>query len=221
MLLGDWNARLGSAPWVDRLEERGIHGEMLEALQKSYQKIIMQVKVNGKKGPAFLSKQGVKQGCPASPGLFGFFVEVVADYLDATDKHESRTVTEKEWVPAVPSGDGWRRVSRLFYADDLTLLATNGSRLFRGLWVLSVFCEAFGMRINIKKCEVLLFGEDRLDAWAGTRCQKCEKLTPENTMLLCDGCAKGWHMQCLTPPLAQSPRGKWWCPECRERGLGY
>ena len=33
-------------------------------------------------------------------------------------------------------------------------------------------------------------------------------------MLLCDGCDKGTHMYCLTPPLREVPQGDWFCPDC-------
>lgn len=34
------------------------------------------------------------------------------------------------------------------------------------------------------------------------------------TMLLCDWCGTGWHVKCLTPPLAAVPPGTWICPSC-------
>lgn len=36
-------------------------------------------------------------------------------------------------------------------------------------------------------------------------------------MLLCDNprCNKGYHINCLHPPLASVPRGAWFCPECK------
>jgi hypothetical protein len=66
-----------------RLEERGVTGTALDALQRCYERVEMRVKVNGVTGEAFLSAHGVKQGCPLSPTLFGFFVEGFADYVDA------------------------------------------------------------------------------------------------------------------------------------------
>ncbi|KXZ46379.1 hypothetical protein GPECTOR_44g55 [Gonium pectorale] len=45
-------------------------------------------------------------------------------------------------------------------------------------------------------------------------CQKCLKGLPADTMVLCDypGCATGWHMECLNPPLDDLPVGHWFCP---------
>ena len=60
---------------------------MLEALEKGYAQVMMRVKVNGSKGAPFESTQGVKQGCPLSPPLFGFFVETFGDYVRAKDQY--------------------------------------------------------------------------------------------------------------------------------------
>lgn len=45
-------------------------------------------------------------------------------------------------------------------------------------------------------------------------CEVCHKPTPEDTMLLCSKCETGWHMECLTPPVSQVPKGRWYCPTC-------
>lgn len=36
----------------------------------------------------------------------------------------------------------------------------------------------------------------------------------QSKMLFCDQCDRGWHFDCLTPPLGRIPRGKWSCPPC-------
>lgn len=36
----------------------------------------------------------------------------------------------------------------------------------------------------------------------------------EETLLLCDGCDNGYHMECLYPPLEYVPIEEWYCPEC-------
>ncbi|GJJ08283.1 hypothetical protein Clacol_002493 [Clathrus columnatus] len=33
-------------------------------------------------------------------------------------------------------------------------------------------------------------------------------------MLFCDACDRGWHMDCLDPPLDSTPNGSWTCPLC-------
>ena len=50
-------------------------------------------------------------------------------------------------------------------------------------------------------------------------CQICKLPDNAATMLLCDGCEAGYHMQCLDPPLTAVPPGKWVCPGCESRGV--
>ncbi|CAH2085107.1 unnamed protein product [Euphydryas editha] len=47
-----------------------------------------------------------------------------------------------------------------------------------------------------------------------TLCEICGSSDDEETMLLCDGCDLGYHMQCLTPPLSEIPADQWLCPNC-------
>lgn len=45
-------------------------------------------------------------------------------------------------------------------------------------------------------------------------CEICSSSDREDRMLLCDGCNKGYHLECLTPPLDEVPDGYWYCNEC-------
>ena len=132
----------------ERLKERGVSGEMLDALRRCYDKVELRVKVNGKRGTPVESVQGVKQGCPLSPALFGLFIETFADYVDAHDRRAGCVHN-----PVL----GSRGVPELLYADDMTLLATNRARMQFLLDRLAEYCEAFGMSLNVSKCEVMVF----------------------------------------------------------------
>lgn len=45
-------------------------------------------------------------------------------------------------------------------------------------------------------------------------CRVCESTSSEETMVLCDGCNKGWHIACMTPQLEKVPDGDWYCAVC-------
>ncbi|XP_065886181.1 histone acetyltransferase KAT6B-like [Dysidea avara] len=47
-------------------------------------------------------------------------------------------------------------------------------------------------------------------------CGYCHKAAFSNSMLFCDACDKGFHMECLVPPLSALPEGRWICPVCVE-----
>ncbi|GLC61571.1 hypothetical protein PLESTB_001771100 [Pleodorina starrii] len=135
-----------------RLEERGVNGAALDALKRCYERVELRVKVNGSIGQAFSSSQGVKQGCPMSPTLFGFFVEGFADYVDALDVALPAAMAATD----CPSVEG-RRVPLALYADDLSLFAGTKRRLMSLLRALREWSEAFGLTVNAKKCELLFF----------------------------------------------------------------
>ncbi|XP_063696784.1 PHD and RING finger domain-containing protein 1 [Culicoides brevitarsis] len=47
-----------------------------------------------------------------------------------------------------------------------------------------------------------------------TYCEICHLANNEHSMLLCDGCDRGYHMDCLTPRLSEIPAGSWYCRLC-------
>jgi hypothetical protein len=49
-------------------------------------------------------------------------------------------------------------------------------------------------------------------------CEVCHHPSGAATMLVCDGCWQGYHMECLRPPLKRVPDGDWFCSECIRAG---
>ncbi|XP_064601860.1 uncharacterized protein LOC135467881 [Liolophura sinensis] len=47
-----------------------------------------------------------------------------------------------------------------------------------------------------------------------TYCEVCQQCDREDRLLLCDGCDKGYHCECLDPALQHVPVEEWFCPEC-------
>jgi hypothetical protein len=150
----------------ERLRERGVQGTMLTALQQAYARVLLQPKVNGKLGTAFPCGDGVKQGDPASPELFGLFIEVFPDFVDAMDAWQMpvHCPTTGQLVepcvadsPQLEGGSGPVSAPSILFADDINLVATSAARMRYLLCLLSVFCAAFRMRVNVPKCEALVF----------------------------------------------------------------
>ena len=46
-------------------------------------------------------------------------------------------------------------------------------------------------------------------------CEVCGSNHALEDLLLCDGCDKLFHQQCLDPPLAKVPEGDWFCEQCK------
>ena len=47
-----------------------------------------------------------------------------------------------------------------------------------------------------------------------TTCEICGIGDREDRMLLCDRCDRGFHLECLTPPLDSVPDEEWFCRDC-------
>ncbi|XP_050735589.1 bromodomain adjacent to zinc finger domain protein 1A-like isoform X2 [Eriocheir sinensis] len=52
---------------------------------------------------------------------------------------------------------------------------------------------------------------------ANIRCRVCRRKNDPESILLCDGCNKGTHLQCLKPKLKEVPAGDWYCDRCRPK----
>ncbi|XP_025110824.1 histone acetyltransferase KAT6A-like [Pomacea canaliculata] len=50
-------------------------------------------------------------------------------------------------------------------------------------------------------------------------CYICQDAGDPDLMLFCDGCDKGFHMNCHNPQVMEKPSGKWVCLECTEDGV--
>jgi hypothetical protein len=50
-------------------------------------------------------------------------------------------------------------------------------------------------------------------------CEVCGSPDDSESMLLCDNCNRGFHMQCCSPPMTVIPAGTWVCPTCVAYGV--
>ena len=52
-------------------------------------------------------------------------------------------------------------------------------------------------------------------------CEICGSGDEYDSMLLCDRCGCGFHLQCLNPPLHAVPAGEWFCAQCLQESFGF
>ena len=86
-------------------------------------------------------KRGVPQGCIPSPDLFSLYSEIIIRSLD----------------DLMGVSIGGHNINNLRYADDTVLLAHTEEDLQTLLNELDIRSKRFGMEINSKKTEVLIF----------------------------------------------------------------
>jgi len=61
--------------------------------------------------------------------------------------------------------------------------------------------------------------ESEIDSFSEAEdpCEICQEHTNPHQMLACDGCDKGFHLFCLTPPLKEIPDDDWFCLPCSSK----
>lgn len=130
------------------LADMGVHGNMLSAIASMYWEAPVAVKSGLQFGDFFGTTQGVKQGDPLSPLLFGLFIDRVEEWL-----HERASECGVQL--------GERLVRVLLYADDLVLLANSPRQLQQLLDALHAFCAENCMHVNVAKSAVVVFGKSK------------------------------------------------------------
>ena len=101
--------------------------KMLAAIKSLDASGTLSMKVGGAAGPSLVQQNGVRQGCPLSPTLFGIFFDGLHGHLDRRLAH------------AGLNGSG-RWVSALVYADDVVLLSWTAAGLQGLLDSMHAFC---------------------------------------------------------------------------------
>jgi hypothetical protein len=96
---------------IARCRELGVHGPFLEAIIALYDKVLVQVCVNGRLGPAFQTHRGTRQGSELSPLLFGLFVDLL---------HEWKTYSGSR-APGLLSATFKSWTWDVMYADDVNM----------------------------------------------------------------------------------------------------
>ncbi|MFA0954716.1 RNA-directed DNA polymerase, partial [Klebsiella pneumoniae] len=131
------------------LEESGVSGPLLGAVQSMYENSRACVTVNGGMSDWFRVGTGVRQGCVMSPWLFNVFMDKCVRMADFGDRGVKM---------------GSMLLSVLLYADDAVLLAEGEADLQSMLDALNGSTESMNLRINVGKTKVMVFGGRNGDA---------------------------------------------------------
>ena len=133
-----------NALWA-ALEDRGLSSRTLSAIKSAYAKDRACVLTQEGLTESFPCTKGVKQGCPASPLLFGLYVDELERLLNAAEDEID--------APALIN----RIVAILLFADDIALLSYSAEGLQAQLDILAEFCKPRGLEVNVSKTKVVVF----------------------------------------------------------------
>ena len=92
---------------------------------------------------------GVKQGCPASPLLFGLYLDKVEQLLQSAEHQIDAPKLLDTLIPI------------LFFADDIALFSKSPQGLQAQLDIMEAFCHEHGLTVNVAKTKILVFETQR------------------------------------------------------------
>ena len=133
------------------LAMKGVPPKFLQLVKALYVNTRGRVRAYGKLSSEFTTTSGVRQGCPLSPFLFNFVIDVILEMSIPTSDAEG-----VELLPGCPLID-------LEYADDIVLLGADPSKMQALLDKLQTATKQFGMSFAPAKCKVLF------QDWVGSK----------------------------------------------------
>ena len=145
----------------DTLSIKGLSNLTLSAIQSMYAKESACVLTQAGLTESFpLTK--VKQGCLASPLLFGLYIDELAKVLAAAEVE----------IDAPELSGKLLSIPKLMSADDIALFSRSAEGLQTQLDILSKFCTPHGLQVNVKKTKVMVFERIKSPNPAFNHCQQ-------------------------------------------------
>ena len=156
------------------LHDRGLVGQVISALKSAYESNRACVLTQEGLTDSFPCTIGVKQGCPASPLLFGLYIDDLEKLLLETS-HGSKIPPHSQ-AQAWGGGDQGTcpspnmldapglldtLIPLLLFADDLAIFSHTPSGLQAQLRILEQFCRARGLVVNVAKTKAVVFEQRR------------------------------------------------------------
>ena len=134
-----------------KMERAGVSGWWLQAAQALYADVSLCVRAADGYSASFKSTQGVKQGCPLSPTMFGFYLDDLPASITTNTAASSSLPRMHDGYPVPP----------LLYADDLVLLATTAAGMQAQLDALNTYSASWGLTVNTNKTKLVVFDAGR------------------------------------------------------------
>ena len=133
------------------LASLGVKGDILACIQSIYEQDEACVLTRAGLTEAFRCTAGVKQGCPASPLLFGLYIDELETQLRADiDRIDAPSLVDT-------------LVAILLFADDIALMSYSPAGLQHQLSILAKFCADRGLNVNVSKTKVVVFEPRRTE----------------------------------------------------------
>ena len=195
-----------AAMWT-LLRSRGVDPHLVDIIEDLYDGCSGEVMVQGYKSKKFAMKTGVRQGCALSPLLFNLFIDHIArnSFTNELEDLGFPVATEINGLLNTPGNPRSHplaehmRITFLLYADDLVIVSHSKDGLTKLLKSLQQTSADWGMTINYKKTQAMLFhplsasselpspiklngGPEAVTAFVSTFPYLGNTLTPDNSL---------------------------------------
>ena len=128
------------------LERMGIDQKLVRLIQCLYLNPRYKVEIEGVASAWHTQHAGIRQGCPLSPYLF--LIIMTAMFHDIHAQPDLQEQLRKNRIPGATFDE-------VLYADDTILVSESKVAIQKLLHAIEVESERYGMRLNLKKCEVV------------------------------------------------------------------
>ena len=128
-----------------QLMTKGVHGKVLNVLRSMYSSLESCVRTPDGLTSTFHCTRGTRQGCMLSPFLFSLYVGELVSMLEAAD------------CRGVFVNEDAANIAALLFADDVVGMADTVGRLQKIINVIEVFCDKWGLIVNLSKSKVMVF----------------------------------------------------------------
>ena len=142
-----------------KLWKYGIRGKMWRVLRNIYKKVESCVLLGDSRTDFFEIEVGLRQGCILSPLLFNLFINDLRDHVHKLKKGVRL---------------GRTRISLLYFADDIVILADSKEDLEIMLQAVYEFSLKWRLKFNYDKCNVVVFNNKKTESLKYGNCTgKC------------------------------------------------
>ena len=150
------------------LKSKGVTGSILHSLKSMYAQDTACVLTQEGLSGTFACTTGVKQGCPASPLLFGLYLDDLETLVMRSTTRDSPTLPTGPTSAPHGAEDGASQVvPPLLFADDLCLTSLSMQGLQEHMDTLQAFCNDRGLVVNLSKTKLVVFQHRYVEAHPG------------------------------------------------------